>query len=115
VTLILGSGHGLESLLNWLRDSVLLPESLRLDVRYENKQDFSNYEEGFFVASYLLPCNRSLLLAQVLPPTASAWQLTLWFARKGDSRYWRTFGPDGEVCGVGSATPSITKLDPTCF
>lgn len=112
--LILGSGHGLRSLYDWVSASAYVPGSLQLDVRFVRSKSSGIYGTGFFEAKYLLPSNRSLSLAQVLPPTNSDWQLTWWSVRKADSKSWETFGKVGGAGGEGPAIQSTMELDLTC-
>lgn len=113
-TLILGSGHGLSSLSEWLRASVSRPELLLLDVRYVHRQSSSSFGNKYFEARFLLPSNLSLSLGQVLPSTNSDWLLTSWSAQKADSGSWGTSGRVGEGGGEGRRIRSTTGLGPIC-
>lgn len=106
--LILASGHGRKSLYDWANASPYVPELLQLDVRFEHRQSSGSFVSEYFEVRFLLPSSRSLSLNLVLPPMNSAWPLTWWSVRKGDSESWATSGGAGAVSGVGAPIRSTT-------
>jgi len=100
VILILASGHGPVSLLEWANAWVCRPGSLQLDGRYVLRPSSSSFDNESCEVSFLLPSNPSLWLSLVLLPMNSAWLLTSWSVQKADSESWAMSGRGGVGDGV---------------
>lgn len=100
MTLILASGHGLGSLLAWQSASGCVPELLQLDAAFALRRGSGTDASEFCAVSFQFQRNHSLWLLQALRNMNSAWRLTSWSIREGDSVYWATCGEAGAGAGV---------------
>lgn len=114
MTLILGSGRGLGSLLEWQSDSGCVPELLRLDVVLVPSLSSGIHDRESSRVTFLFQRSHSLWLSQALRTMSSAWLLISWSVSKADSEFLLMYGVAGEDGGVVREIRSTTPQAPTC-